>query len=38
MATLMARWIAKGRLFHSFGAAAVNERSPGVSRVLILGC
>ena len=29
--------ITTGRSFHSFGAAAVNERSPRVATVLILG-
>ena len=37
-ATLMAWLIATGRSFQSFGATAVNEWSPRVARVLILGC
>ena len=38
MVTLSAHRIALGRLFQSFGAAHVNERSPRVVRLLNAGC
>ena len=38
MVTLSAHRVALGRLFQSFGAAHVNERSPRVVQLLNAGC